>query len=309
MDSISRSKNLSSVKKYIVQFYRQLVTNSNLRILLTASSTNKDSVCFVVEEFLKSNLDSASSMSDKTKYSQVIVSSKEKHRYITVPKDTIPNEHRLICRGSLVAPFVHETAPRYFLLAHLLNEKVFNQEGQTFLNAQCTKDGSFTVTGVTSQEINMFLVDVVEKIKAFMDFGSDDLSEEDLSALKYGVLREIGDTVVFPPHDRAIGQLFYGITAEDVAKFKTILANCTLDDIRAASKTLFGMEQETGFVLTCMGTEEDIPESVSEQSKGKDALWEITGQQKVSMEEYILGKNEEEKETQESEDQKPSCSF
>ena len=158
----------------------------------------------------------------------------------------------------------------------------------------------------------MFIYDLDEQVRSFVDFGIDEVNTEELNRLKMNVMRELGDTVTIPAHERATNLFNFGMSYEDYSKFKHTLLNTTIEQLKTAANAQFGFQQEQGYVLTVMGTELDTPEEVKIMAKDREGSWEIVGSsstKRVGLEEYMLGSPEEEAKKSEENIDDSKCSF
>ncbi|EFC49959.1 predicted protein [Naegleria gruberi] len=310
----AKLKSLKSFKNYISQFYRQLTTRFGYKLMLTASSKHRDMVCQVAKDFMESNSDMLQEeIPENNKFGKVIEASKEKNRYITIPPNTILEGSRIICRGGKSVPLTDDKAPHFFLLAQIFNEKLF-KNSESDCRAHQSINGSFSIIGITREDIKMFLYDLDEQVRSFVDFAIDEISIEEFNRLKMNVMRELGDSVTIPAHERATKLFNYGISYDDYSKFKSTLLKSTIEELKSAANSQFGFQQEQGFVLTVMGTELDTPDEVKVMSKDRNGSWEIVGSsstKRVGLEEYMLGSPEdgEAKQKSEIENLDSKCSF
>nr|CAG4710119.1 unnamed protein product [Naegleria fowleri] len=306
------SGNLTAFKQRLSQFYGQLTAKSNTKLLLTTSSSQLESVCKVAEDFLESNPDTVNISGQHIKYGAFVKSSRDKHRFIVIADGIIPEGHRIICRSvNTSSPVTAEKAAHIYLFAEALNRKLFKDSSMP-TTAKQTMDGTFKLTLLSPSTLHVSILELVETIQRFIDFGLDEIEEEELMSCKIAVMRELGDSVVLPPHERATKQFLFGITFEDYSLLKQHVMNAALEDISDAAKTLFGV-QSTGHALAVLGAKKDIPQDILVMAQGKEATWEVTGQElDMTVEDYMMGgdqENEQKQETVVDEEDKPYSSF
>ncbi|KAL9656171.1 hypothetical protein ABK040_007788 [Willaertia magna] len=300
MQNIIESKDITKQKEYIVKLFDKFTSNSEYKILITSSRKNKDAIVKVAKDFLASNPSNSTDISSKAKYSDLLTKIKERNRFVIAPEESW-NDSLLICKSMNIPPITDPKSSIYFLLSRLINEKFgqVSNETQEIMKTSASFDGVFSIVASTLQNQRFFQLSFSEALKTLLDFELDDITNSEWEALKNLVLKDIGDTIVYPTHDRATMQLFYGVTNEDFCNFKKSLASATIEDIRATIEQLIGFEEQP-HSLVLMGKANHLTPDIEIQSKGGDASWEISGgKDKASLDDFILGKEEEEKEKKE----------